>query len=533
MGVLIVSTASAVRRAITLGVAITVVAAALVSVGAVAAEATNVANAAKVFASLNSYRTAHSLPTFVQNRYLTAYAQGWVQALAKCDTPAINLNTAAGCADSAPETNYAPSGSTFSTQIYGRLTGSNLEARLATYLTTNFAAQLQGGYNYVGVGFYVKGSIGFVDAQMFHYTNLPFAHYGKVSITSHPVVGVPIKAHFSGFSPAPESYQYVWYSNDIAVASDQPTYTPVGSDYGHAIKLVANALKPGYVSQNNLTSPHVHSVALGTLRVPTSPKLRTTGLRNVGQFLYFSVGPWVPSPSVDVQWLRNGKPIVGQTADSYQLMPIDKGTHIDVRESVHLTGYHSRSIRTRNAAKIGAPLLPSAPTPSFFGTLVYGHVLTADLEGTWGPAPVHISYAWTLNGKKVSNADKSTFTLPASAVNKSVAVVVTGTKAGYAATVRTSTTGFVIAESFLTVGIPSISGGHAVGNTLNAGHGFWSPTPTSYTYNWYRNGAQLSGAHTQTYQLKSVDLGQFLQVEVVAHRSGYFAVHTFAGVTIS
>ncbi len=529
-------TTAAPRRTISVAVAIALVAGSLLLVGAASASASNASNASKVVTALNKYRTDHALTKYVQNRYLTAYAQDYAEAMAACKakTPGININQAASCADSVSLKTYAPNGSSSSTQIYASLSGSNLESRLAAQLTTDFAAYLgQAQYNFVGVGYFVSGGTGYVVAKLFRYVSLPFAHYGTVTVTSHPVVGVPVKPTFHDFSPTPASYQYVWYSNDTPVASNTPTYTPQASDVGHTIHLVSNALKPGYVSQNNVDSPNSHPVALGTLHKPSNPKIKVIGTFNVGQYLYFTAGPWMPTPDLQVQWLRNGKVIAGATADSYLVQTADKGKRIDFRESATLAGYHSTTATSRTTKKIGAPLLTQAPTPSFFGTDIVGHVLTLDTEGSWGPTPVHLSYAWTLGGKKVKGATKTTFTLPPSAAEKEVAVVVTGTKSGFAATSRTSSNSFVEPAPWVTIGTASISGGHTVGDTLTAGHGTWSPTPTSYSYEWLRNGLQISGASKRTYKLKSADAGKTIQVEVRPHRSGYESVTILAGVVVS
>jgi hypothetical protein len=68
---------------------------------------------------------------------------------------------------------------------------------------------------------------------------------------------------------------------------------------------------------------------------------------------------------------------------------------------------------------------------------------------------------------------------------------------------------------------PSISGtvqtGHTVGVTMTT----WSPKPTTKTYQWLENGANIAGATSSKYALTSADIGQSLQVEVTGLKDGY------------
>ena len=45
---------------------------------------------------------------------------------------------------------------------------------------------------------------------------------------------------------------------------------------------------------------------------------------------------------------------------------------------------------------------------------------------------------------------------------------------------------------------PSIEGTRLVGRTLTARTGSWHPTPSRYTYRWYRGGSPISGATAPT-----------------------------------
>ncbi|MBP1077407.1 hypothetical protein JOD63_001375 [Microbacterium terrae] len=108
----------------------------------------------------------------------------------------------------------------------------------------------------------------------------------------------------------------------------------------------------------------------------------------------------------------------------------------------------------------------------------------------------------------------------------------TGARAGYATTARTSAAKAIPALAFTAAPTPTITGTAAVGSILTANAGTWSPTPT-LAYQWNRNGIAISGATKTTYALVSADQGAMITVTVTASRSGYASTtRTSAVVTV-
>src|SRR5690606_28230632 len=68
---------------------------------------------------------------------------------------------------------------------------------------------------------------------------------------------------------------------------------------------------------------------------------------------------------------------------------------------------------------------------------------------------------------------------------------------------------------------PAVSGTAAVGSTLTAGNGTWSPATTRFSYEWLRDGQPLPGAGAASYRLTGADAGLDAAVRVAAHLSGY------------
>lgn len=77
--------------------------------------------------------------------------------------------------------------------------------------------------------------------------------------------------------------------------------------------------------------------------------------------------------------------------------------------------------------------------------------------------------------------------------------------------------------SFTSAGTPSISGTRTVGQTLAAQTGTWSPTPTSFTYQWHRNGSAIANATSSSYRIAGEDFGTYITVSVTASRTGYIS----------
>lgn len=79
----------------------------------------------------------------------------------------------------------------------------------------------------------------------------------------------------------------------------------------------------------------------------------------------------------------------------------------------------------------------TAPTPTISGTRTVGSALTA-VPGTWGPAPVTLSYQWFRAGVAITGATASTYALTTTDRGKTLTVRITGTKTGYTSAAKTS-----------------------------------------------------------------------------------------------
>lgn len=84
--------------------------------------------------------------------------------------------------------------------------------------------------------------------------------------------------------------------------------------------------------------------------------------------------------------------------------------------------------------------------------------------------------------------------------------------------------------SFIASSSPSISGTLRVGETVSAQEGSFSPSASSYRYQWYWRGSRvISGATSKTFKISAGYRGERLRVRVTGVRSGYTSKNTITG----
>ncbi len=171
-------------------------------------------------------------------------------------------------------------------------------------------------------------------------------------------------------------------------------------------------------------------------------------------------------------------------------------------------------------AVITEPTLSQASTPTISGVVAVGKELTAS-PGTWGPAPVTLSYQWKAGGAAISGATSATLVVPAAAKGKTITVTVTGSKAGYTTVAKTSNATKKVAAGTLSGATPKITGTTKVGQKLTANPGTWKPSDATLTYQWYRNSTAIKGATASTYKLAKADKGKKITVKVTGRMDGY------------
>lgn len=161
--------------------------------------------------------------------------------------------------------------------------------------------------------------------------------------------------------------------------------------------------------------------------------------------------------------------------------------------------------------------------PTITGTKGVGRTLTSS-TGSWSPTPSSYAYRWRRNGASISGATARTYTPTTSDAGRYLTVTVTARRTGY--TSKSSTSRRVGIPIHATTR-PYLRGTARSGRPMTVYVGAWTPRPTSYAYQWYRNGSRISGATAKTYTLTSSDRGRKIQAKVTARRSGYSTGSTY------
>lgn len=236
-------------------------------------------------------------------------------------------------------------------------------------------------------------------------------------------------------------------------------------------------------------------------------------------------------------WLLNGIAVATNTSCVYSL-PVSAGGK-------------SLSVKVTASAPFFAPVTYSVAPRTIaktFGELDWvGRINEGALSETVDPgaklvaknptyklaAPTSFSYQWTRNGGPIPGATAATYTVTSADAGTKIGLNFTAKRAGYGSSTSEAIDVFTVRKAFATRPTPTVTGTSAVGYTLTAKAGTWSPSAAPYGYQWYRNGKAISGATKSTYKATTADGGQKLTVKVTAKKSGYTsASKTSASVTV-
>lgn len=234
-----------------------------------------------------------------------------------------------------------------------------------------------------------------------------------------------------------------------------------------------------------------------------------------------AMADWTPIPDADRQ--------------AYVPTAVDWGKYLIVLVSGVVDGRRIETYPSTGTAStwyvttaIGSGTFESGSAPTITGpdggTAGVGDVLSAQIDNTF-PRQDTWTWQWYADGGIISGATSQTLTLDAAQAGKSITVRATAVRDKFASKSWTSDPyGPIVYEEFQAVDTPTVltDGTPMVGETVNADPGGgWSPTPASYSYQWKRNGAVISGATGSAYILKSADAGTSLSVAVSGVLPGY------------
>lgn len=339
-----------------------------------------------------------------------------------------------------------------------------------------------------------------------------------VAVSGTFTVGESLTADAGTWTPNPGGIAYQW------LRAGQPISGAVSADYlltsDDANKIVtvqATITKDGY-REETIRSIAADPVAPASFTAAT-PVI--TGDAALGNTLSVTKGSWSPEPSSSsIQWLRNGAAIDGANGSDYVLTAADVGKAISVAVSGSAPGYadHTATSVATDPVAAGTFTAPSAVTVT--GERVVGQTLVVD-PGTWTPTPAGFTYQWLRDGTPIDNADADEYTLVADDLDAVITVIVTANRPGYTDAHLESATAAAVGKGTIVTEKPTIAGQAQVGRTLTAKPGAWSPMPSSWTYQWLRDGEEIPNETNASYVATQSDSGANITVAVSGGRDGY------------
>lgn len=242
----------------------------------------------------------------------------------------------------------------------------------------------------------------------------------------------------------------------------------------------------------------------------------------VGSLCTCSTGTWTGATPIiyTYQWYDfdgvNSFLLTGETAPVYTAKMANVGNQLYC--VVTATNSDGSASATSNYT-VANVLVPEAPVnvvpPVISGTVAIGQTLTLTSVGTWTglPAPTYL-YQWRVDGAFIAGEVGTTIVVQAGTENGVYDCIVTGVNiAGSDAAESNDLSG---AAPPINLTAPVISGTVRIGSTLSTTDGSWSNSPTSYTYQWTRDGSPIGSATSNTYVVVSTDINAEIECEVTA-----------------
>jgi hypothetical protein len=245
------------------------------------------------------------------------------------------------------------------------------------------------------------------------------------------------------------------------------------------------------------------------------------GTLRVGSRLRALAGSWTSGTTFTYQWYANDWEIRGATGSTFTPTAAQRGTWLSVRLDGSRAGYIPASRTSASTPQILVGDI-SQGRPVIVGNASPGATLSVSRPPAV-PAPDSVSYRWRLDGASIRGANRTTLTVRSEWRGHEITVGATVGKAAYVSEAVTSPAARV-GRAYSASPRPVISGTVRVGSTLTATRGTWSPTPSSFSFQWYADGRPISGATTSKYTLKGSDYKKEITVTARSYRAGYGTV---------
>ncbi|HCA00638.1 MAG TPA: hypothetical protein DEO68_00315, partial [Halomonas campaniensis] len=308
------------------------------------------------------------------------------------------------------------------------------------------------------------------------------------------------------------TYQWLRDGNEIAATTGE-TYTLTQADVGAAISVRASYTDQQGTAET-VTSGATDSVA-NVNDAPTGNVI-ITGDAVEDQTLTVSntLADEDGLGAVTYQWLRDGNEITDASGETYTLTQADVGAAISVRASY--TDQQGTAEALTSAATDSVANVNDAPTGgvAISGDAVEDQTLTASNTLADEDGLGTVTYQWLRDGVEITDTTGETYTLTQADVGAEISV-----RAGYtdqqgtAETVTSGATESVANVNDAPIGVVTISGDAVEDQTLTVSNTLADEDGLgTVTYQWLRDGTEITDASGETYTLTQADVGAAISV---------------------
>lgn len=318
------------------------------------------------------------------------------------------------------------------------------------------------------------------------------------------------------------TFRYQWLRDGAPISgATAKTYTLTAADVGGHISLSVTATRAGFESTTVGTdgSDVIPAIALKATVAPTASV--------VGTDFVATPGIWTPAgATITFEWREyaDGTGTVIGTGPTLPVSAAGAGdTRVDVIVTAAETGYATTHV-TRTARFAVAPVFTTPPVLSTADP-VLGQPVSVDLSGAASTPELAggtVTYQWFRGATSIVGATKDSYVPLPVDVGATLTVKITLTSAGTqppAGPQVALTTSAVASADLVNLAPPALTsptGDFLVGRRATSDTGSWSFTPTSFTYQWYRDGKAISKATSSTYLMTTADDQTELTVRVTA-----------------
>ena len=323
------------------------------------------------------------------------------------------------------------------------------------------------------------------------------------------------------------TYQWQSGGKDISGATGS-SYVLTASEIGATITVVAS-YTDGHGTPESVTSSATSTVTIAN-NAPTG-SVTISGTATQGETLKAAntLADADGLGAITYKWQSGGVDIVGATGTSYVLTEAEVGKAITVVASyTDGVGVAEQVASTSTTAVVNVNDLPTGAV-TISGTAIQGGTLKAGdtLADADGLGTVH--YQWQADGKDISGATATSYTLVEADVGKAITVVASYVDGhGAAESVASTATATVANVNDAPTGSVTISGAATQGETLKAANTLADADGLgAITYQWQADGKDITGATGSSLVLAQAQVGKAITV-VASYVDGHGAAETMA-----